>query len=121
MKSKFSITVAAILFFSSQLLAVPSKLDVSRRGKGPDGYNIVNQQWIGDDHGKVVCRDPGYEECVWVEFGVNIDLLTTTVFELNTNGGASSGTIVFEGRTIQYLITNNFHDGNGDVTFLFLD
>ena len=96
-------------------------MDVSRRGKGADGYNIVNQRWIGDDHGKVVCRDPGQEKCVWTEFGLDIDDLSTTVFDLHTNGGNDSGTIIYDGRTIQFLITNNFHDGNGEVTFLFLD
>lgn len=121
MKLKFLFSAVIMLLFSLQMVAEPSKLDVSRRGTGPDGYNIVNQRWIGEDHGKVVCRDPGYEKCTWSEFSVDIDVLITTLLDLHTNGGSNSGTIIFYGRTIQYLITNNSQDGNGDLTFLFLD
>lgn len=99
-----------------EVSAAPTKVNVYLKNPGDDGWNIVNQRWVNDETVNIICRDPGYEECVFTHFGsVDFGDLGTEILENYHNLGKTSGTYVIGDVQIDYMVIESPNVNEGEI------
>jgi hypothetical protein len=120
---KFFLTIIFLSFQSAAFAdAKPKKINATKTGKGPNGYDQVEQEWTGTNSGNLTCKNPGNTTCEWLSVSIGGESWDVDeAFDQIMMGEANSGTFEVNGVTVTFTVISRLPNNEGKIEFIIYE